>query len=133
MANVEWRFHKDNEFFTNFKTKRFKDTAFLEWLRGLKCFACRTGGGFHGDWAMGNYDRVTASHIFRGFGGMKNHDWAAVPMCGECHWTYEFHRDKYIESFGKEPTAEDADKLYKKFLQESGKKDLRTPEQMKPI
>lgn len=82
---------------------------------------------------MGQYDRVTASHILRSYHALKNHDWAAVPMCRECHWSYEYHRAKYIIDFGREPNIEDANKFYLKYLQESGKTDLRTPEQLKPI
>lgn len=132
-VKVTWRYHRDGEQISNFKNKAFRDPAYLDWIRSLKCFTCRTNGGFHGDLAIGKYDRVTASHIFRSYHGLKNHDWASVPMCSSCHWLYEYHKDKYINKFGPEPTGEDANKLYIKYLNETNKQDKRTPEQLLPI
>lgn len=123
---------EEKVFISNLKVKAFRDSDYLAWLRRHKCFACRTNGGFYGD-VMIVYERVTASHIFRSYHGLKNHDWAAVPMCGECHWIYEYHKDNYEFKFGRLPTADDAEKFYQKYLKETGKEDLRTKEQMVPI
>jgi hypothetical protein len=124
--NVDWRFHKDGEFISNLKVKKFRDEGYLDWLRSLKCFSCRTVG-------FPPYQRVTASHIFRGYYGLKNHDWGAVPMCPSCHLLYEYHKDKYLEKFGKLPMPKDAEAFYQKYLKVKNKEDTRTSEQMVPI
>lgn len=75
---------------------------------------------------------MTASHIGRGYHGLKNHDWMAVPMCSSDHWMYEY--SPWLFRAGKVlPTFADADKLFRKFLEVEGLEDDRTPEQMEEI
>lgn len=114
--NVIWHFHPDNEIIQKLK-KAYRNRAYLEWLRKQKCWSCP---------ARLN---ITASHIFRGYHGLKNHDWASVPQCGWCHWEYEYHRDKFMTRW-RLPSANDAEKYFQRFLQETNRVDDRNPDQL---
>lgn len=122
---VIWRFHPDGEFIGNLKVKAHRDPSFLAWIRKQKCYSCPTRG-------HDMINPITASHIFRGYHGLKNHDWACVPMCGYCHWEFEYHKDVFAQRAAT-PTREDGNMYYLKYLKETGKPDLRTPEQMNPV
>jgi hypothetical protein len=112
-------YHPLNGLIQALKTKVYKNAKYLGWLRKQKCYSCPARA------------EITASHIFRGYHGLKNHDWGAVPMCGPCHWEYEYHKEWFVKRWHL-PTAEDAEKYWQKYLAETGAVDDRTPEQMKP-
>lgn len=76
---------------------------------------------------------ITASHVGRGYHGLKNHDWTCVPMCPCCHWEYEYHRDRISARLGREVTLLDADQYFQKYLAEEAVEDDRTEEQKKAI
>ena len=99
----------------------YRNSAYLAFLRKQKCFVCPTQGGL----IYPDLNSVSASHILRGYHGLKNHDWASVPMCSNCHWLWEYHREKYDELF-RRPEIEDAEKYFQRFLKESGRQDDRT-------
>src|SRR3990172_8941883 len=103
----------------NLKAKAYRNAAYLAWLnKGHKCFCCPSIGSYE--------EPITASHIFRGYHGLKNHDWACVPMCGYCHWLYEFHRSKFTTDGFHIPAATDAERYFQRFLKETERKDNRT-------
>ena len=93
-----------------------REPPYLAWLRKQPCWSCPAKND------------VTASHILRGYHGLKNHDWASVPMCPACHWIYEYHKDKFEREVCRHrrlPTVEDAEKFYQRYLTETGKEDKR--------
>jgi hypothetical protein len=120
MMDVVMNFHKDGHLIQALKTKRYKNAAYLAWLRRQKCYSCPSRG------------QITASHVFRGYYGLTNHDWGAVPMCGVCHWTYEYHKDWFVRRWHL-PSAVDAESYFARYLGETCKKDDRTEEQRVPL
>lgn len=112
-------YHPLNNLIQALKTKAYRNNAFLAWLRKQKCFSCPARS------------EITASHIFRGYHGLKNHDWGAVPMCGPCHWLYEYHKDKFVIRWHL-PTQEDAERYFQRYLSETGKSDDRVDTQKVP-
>lgn len=100
--------------------KAYRNPRFLEYLRKQRCWSCPATND------------ITASHILRGYHGLKNHDWASVPMCMACHWMYEYHKDKFVQfvcRHSRLPILADAEKYFQMFLVESGFEDDRTEEQ----
>jgi hypothetical protein len=118
---VTWTFAPEGELITALKTKRYKHEPYMAWIRKQKCISCPA-----------RVD-VTASHLGRGYHGLKNHDWTCVPMCPSCHWLYEYHKTEYQRKFGFTPEISDAEKYFQKFLVTSGREDDRTEEQKRPI
>jgi hypothetical protein len=116
---------EETKFISNLKYGSYRNAGYLAFLRKQKCFSCPTRGD-------DMVNPITASHIFRGDHGMKNHDWASVPMCGWCHWEYEYHKEVFGQH-ARMPTTEDAERYFQKYLEQSGKQDDRKPEQLKPI
>lgn len=76
---------------------------------------------------------ITASHIGRGYHGLKNHDWTCVPMCPCCHWEFEYYRWRVERRYGRPITLVDAELYFSRYLQEMGEADDRLEEQKKAI
>jgi hypothetical protein len=113
-------------------TKAYRNEDYLHWLRSKACFACGSERRNDTEWHQ-KASNITASHIFRSYHGLKNHDWGAVPMCNYCHWLYEYHKmDRYRDKY-RIPTIADAERYFQRFLADKGREDNRTPEQKVPI
>jgi len=106
----------------------YRNGKYLAWLRKQKCFVCPTQGGL----IYPDLNTVTASHILRGYHGLKNHDWASVPMCSNCHWLWEYHKERF-DLISRRPTLTDAEKYFQKFLIEESREDDRTEVQRNPL
>ena len=76
---------------------------------------------------------ITASHLGRGYHGLKNHDWTCVPMCSWCHWEYEYHRELVSQRMGRDISLSEAEAYFQRYLKESGEVDDRTEAQKKAI
>ena len=118
---ITWRFHPDGELIIGLKTKAYRSGAYLVFLRKQRCWSCPARND------------ITASHIFRGYHGLKNHDWVSIPQCGPCHWEYEYHKDVFEQRWGRVPNKDDAEKYFQRFLKESGREDDRTEGQLVSI
>lgn len=118
---ITWNYHPDGELINGLKNRAYRSSGFLKYIRKQKCWSCPA-----------RVD-ITASHIFRGYHGLKNHDWACVPMCPMCHWEYEYHKDRFEVRWGRIPISEDANGYFKKYLSESGKEDDRGEDQLVPV
>lgn len=104
--------------------RAYRNKKYLKWLKQQKCWSCPSVGN--------GYNPIDPSHIFRGYHGLKNHDWAAIPQCRACHtemenfsWRFKVRHEM--------PTAKDAEKYFQRFLKETGGLDDRQPNQMGPI
>lgn len=115
---VRYNFHPLNELIMSLR-RAYRNAAYLAFLRLQKCWSCPAR------------NEITASHIFRGYHGMKNHDWAALPMCPWCHWEYEYHKELFIKRRHL-PVAADAEAFFQRFLKETGRHDDRTEDQLRP-
>jgi hypothetical protein len=85
--------------------KTFRCKKYLEWLRDQPCITCKKIPS----WGDGN----TASHIGVSNFGIKPPDNQCVPQCPNCHWLYEYHKDKFKELTKKDlPTLEDCERYF---------------------